>query len=270
MDLLLIECIKSEVEAGRKVAHLVITEKEGAAPRGEGTAMVVKENGDILGTIGGGKIEFEAIEEAKRAMVKNESKSLEYGVNVSSESAGEFCGGKVKVFLKVYKPEEKIVIAGAGHVGYNLYCFAEKLGYDVVMLDDREGFLTEERYPNAVALHRGDIIDNLKKINLDKNTYVMVSSSSHISDENILYEVLKNDPKYIGMLGSKKKVSTIFKSLIKRGVSDEKLSKVNSPVGIGLGGSTPEDVAFSIMAEIHVIKNEGKLKHMKKDVSEII
>lgn len=270
MDIYLLDCIKKEVSEGRRVAHLVITEKQGAAPRSEGTAMVVKANGEIEGTIGGGSIEFEAVKEAINCIESGSNKTVEYGVNVSSETAGEFCGGNVKVFIKVYVPEEKIVIVGAGHVGYNLYKFADMLGYDVVILDDREGFLSNERYPNVLSMYYGDIIDNLGKIAIDHNTYVMVCSSSHLSDENILMEVLKNSPKYIGMLGSKKKVATIFKSLLKRGVSEEKLSKVNSPVGIGLGGSTPEEVAFSIMAEIHVIKNEGKLKHMKKDLNEIL
>ena len=172
------------------------------------------------------------------------------------------CTGKLKIFIKTYMPQKKLIIAGAGHVAYCLYKFAFLAGFSVYVFDDREDLLTKDRYPKATKLIYGNISDTIKNYDLDRNSYVVIASGSTKSDENILKEVIMKETAYVGMLGSKKKVSTIMDNLLSQNIDAECLKKVYAPIGIGIGGETPEEVALSILSEIVLVKNNGILKHM--------
>ena len=269
MEIQLLEKIKEELLQGNKVAYAVIVKIGGSSPRKEGTAMVVLENGDTLGTVGGGTVEYQVITKALHCMKKEESKLFTFGIKLNSKSDEE-CAGNVSIFVQTFILKNKLIIFGGGHVAYNLYKFAVELGFSVVIFEDREEFCNKERFPRASEIIYGNIVENMSNYSFDKNCYVVLSSSSHKSDENILKEIVDKEVAYIGMLGSKKKVSFIMKSLLDKGVGREKLQRVYAPIGIKIGGETPQEVAFSMMAEILLIKNNGSLVHMKKDIDEIL
>lgn len=261
MELELLNIIKNELMENKKVCYAFIIEQEGSSPRGVGTSMVIKENGEIFGSVGGGKVEWETIGTAKRCIKEETSETISLDVYVE-QSGEQICTGKLKIFIKTYIPQKKLIIAGAGHVAYCLYKFATLAGFSVYVFDDRADLLTKERYPKAAKLIYGKIPDTIKSYDLDRNSYVVIASGSHKSDENILKEIVTKNTAYIGMLGSKKKISTIMSNLLRQDVDAESLKKVYAPIGIGIGGETPEEVALSILAEIVLVKNNGILKHM--------
>ncbi len=261
MDMELLSIIKNQLMEDKKVCYAFIIEQEGSTPRGVGTSMVIKENGEILGTVGGGSVEFETIAAAKKCIAEETSETISFDVFVK-DGVEKSCTGKLKIFLKTYIPQKKLIIAGAGHVGYFLYKFAVLVGFSVYVFDDREELLTKERYTNATKLIYGSISDNIKNYDLDKNSYVVIASGSTKSDENILKNVITKDTAYVGMLGSKKKVSTIRDSLLSQNIDEDYFKKIYAPIGIGIGGETPEEVALSILSEIILVKNNGVLKHM--------
>lgn len=262
MELELLTIIKNELMEDKKICYAFIIKREGSSPRGIGTSMVIKENGEFFGTVGGGKVEFATIAAAKQCIKEETSKTI--SLDIYFEENGEkTCTGKVEIFIKIYMPQKKLIIAGAGNVAYCLYKFADLSGFSVYVFDDREDLLTKERYPKAAKLIYGKISDTIKSYDLDKNSFVVITSGSTKSDENILKEVITKNTAYVGMLGSKNKISTIMDNLLRQNIDIECLKKVYAPIGIGIGGETPEEVALSILSEIVLIKNNGSLEHLK-------
>ncbi|WMM25054.1 XdhC/CoxI family protein [Tissierella sp. MB52-C2] len=260
-DLFVMKKALEDIENGKDLAIATITKAEGSAPRREGTNMAVLEDGTIHGTIGGGKLEKKIIELCIEAIKEGKS----YGINLplNSEGLGMICGGEVDVFIDVYKQKPKLLIAGGGHVGYAIYELANFLGFNTVIFEDREEFLNEERFPLAHGLILGDIKEKLESYPIDDNTYVVIVTRGHAYDEEAIEAVANSNAKYIGAMGSKKKVITMMKSLKEKGLSEENLDKIYAPIGLKISGGSPEDIAMSIMAEIQLIRNNGEPAHMK-------
>ncbi len=256
--------IDKEIESGKTICEAFIVEVVGTTPRGVGTSMLIKADGSIEGTIGGGQLEYKVIQEALSYIEKQTDGTKEIISYKDNEKTMEIIS-KVKVFFKIYLPKAQIVIFGGGHVANNLYELALKMNFSVILLDEREGFLDDEKYLKATKLIKRNILDAINENLITSKTYVVVASSSHKSDEEILKRVIKYDCKYIGMLGSKQKVAGIFKNLTDSGIMNPKLEKVYAPIGLDIGGENPEEVALSIISEIVSVKNDkvDKLKHMK-------
>ena len=257
--------IKKEIELGRPICEATIVEIEGTTPREVGTSMVIKADGSGEGTIGGGQLEYLVTQEALKC-ITNQSSKIKEVLSYKNHDESQEVMSRVKVFLRVYLPQEKLVIFGGGHVGYSLYNFAVQTHFSVVLLDEREGFLSPEKYPRATQLIRENTLEAIDERLITPNSYAVVVSSTHKSDEEILRRVIQYDCKYVGMLGSKRKVATIFKNILDSGIEESKLDKVYAPIGLEIGGQTPEEVALSILSEIVAVKN-GKgdgVRHMKK------
>jgi len=263
MEYKVLDTISDEIKQNKKAALVTITRVEGSAPRKEGSMMGVKEDGTIFGTIGGGKLELVATEWAKKCMKNGEDRTFNFKLNDEVGSLHMQCGGEVDVFIKVFNPPDKLVIVGGGHVALKLYELGSILGFYSVIIEDREEFCNRERFPKADELKVGDIAEILSEYSLNDNCYIVIVTRGHKHDEIALKTVIRSKAKYIGMIGSKNKTKYVRDNLIKSGVSDELINKVYAPIGINLGGETPEEIAFSIMAEIQLVKNQGSLVHLK-------
>lgn len=264
MELNIMDRVLKEIQENRPVALATITEVKGASPGKIGTMMGIFENGHTIGTVGGGRLEYVVMNEALQCMKDGISKEYEYRLENDEGSLHMECGGKVKVFIKTFIPCNKLLIVGAGHVGQSIFKLAQLLNFHTVVFDDRKEFANEDNFPKANEIIVGDIKENLLKYPIDNNTYLVIVTRGHNFDEEALEAVIHSKGKYIGMIGSKNKVRTIMNNLRNKGIDEESLNKVYSPVGIKLGGDTPMEVAFSIMSEILLIKNGGKLIHMKQ------
>lgn len=261
------ECVKNN----KPVATVAIVKTNGSTPRGVGSTMLVDENGNLLeGTIGGGILEEKGKKDAAKYIKRKETILLNYDLDSSSENKNNLpmiCGGNVHVFIKVYNSNENLIIVGAGHVSEKIAELAKTLDYSITVMDDRKGRLNSEIFPGVENLVHGNIIENLKKISIDKNTLIIIVTHGHVYDQEALEIVLRSKASYIGMMGSSNKIKICFQELLKKGYSKEELSKVYTPIGIDIGGETPEEIAMSIMAEIQAIKNKKNVPHLSDSIS---
>ncbi|WP_432408732.1 XdhC family protein [Wukongibacter sp. M2B1] len=263
MEYKLLDMISYEVKNNRKAALVTITKVEGSSPRKEGSMMGVREDGTIFGTIGGGKLELVVTKWAEKCMSDCKNQIFHFKLNDEEGSLHMQCGGEVDVFIKVFNPPQKLLIVGGGHIALKIYEFSKMLGFYNVIVEDREEFCNKERFPESDELLIGDIEKILSEYPIGDNCYIVIVTRGHKYDEIALKSVIESDAKYIGMIGSKNKTKYIRDNLIKAEIPKKLIERVYAPIGINLGGETPEEIAFSIMAEIQLVKNMGSLLHLK-------
>ncbi len=263
----LMTVLAENIEENKEVALVLVTKAEGSTPRGPGSMMVVNEEGAILGgTIGGGAGEQQAKEDAIKCLKRGISRAFVYNFNQKGKLAMA-CGGNIEIFIQVFKSLGKLAIVGAGHIGAALYQQAKMLGYQVVVLDNRESVATPVRFPEADELLVGNMVELLQDYPLDSNTSVVVVTHGHEFDQQVLEVVIKKPLRYLGMIGSSHKIQLCFANMKQKGFSQEELEKVHAPIGLDIGGERPEEIALAIMAEIQAVKYDrqgGFLLHKGK------
>jgi len=251
MTEILKEALK-RIEKGDIVALVTIVETKGSTPREVGAKMVVGKDGLIAGTIGGGTTEARVIEEAKQAIKEGKERFLAY--HLTKEAAaldeGAICGGDMKIFIDILQPKEEVLIFGAGHIAVCVSKLAKMVGFRVTIIDDRQEFAHQDRFPEADEIISEDVEKALSHLKIIPSTYIIIVTRGHLKDEEVLASVVRSNAAYIGMIGSRKKNATIFQRLTERGISEEELVKVHAPIGIDINAQTPEEIAISIMAEI--------------------
>lgn len=257
---MLIERIPELIASNKAVALVTVTAAGGSTPAEVGKEMLVDLTGLIGGTIGGGNLEFVAVRKAQECLDRGHSTTYSFDLK---KDLGMECGGAVDIFIKIYSPATQLVLVGAGHIGRELYKFAEALGYSVVVVDDREEVATQQHFPNAKQILVGDIGELCAKLELSPSAFVVIATRGHKCDETALYHLIQKSPRYIGVIGSRNKVSVMMGNLKNRGIPQEKLDAVYSPIGLALGGGQPAEIAVSIISEILLAKNGGRLAHMK-------
>ncbi|MCZ7663839.1 MAG: XdhC/CoxI family protein [Thermoleophilia bacterium] len=246
-------------EQGTPFVLATVIESLGSTPRKTGAKMVVLADGRTLDTIGGGKVEAQAIADALDALKRGLSRTAEYELRPTGENAlGMVCGGQVKVFLEVNGPANTLLIIGAGHISQKLCPMAKLLDFRVVVLDGRPEFATAERFPQADTVIVGQPKDVLQLTLVDGRTSVVIVTHAHVYDQDALGAVAESDAAYVGMIGSRTKVRTVKAHLQESGVSPEALARVRAPVGLDLGGQTPGEIAVSILAQI-IAERHGKV-----------
>ena len=261
MEKKVMERISDALKNQQRIALVTLTRSEGSTPGKEGSIMSVEPDGEIVGTVGGGKIEKTLIDEAVQCIEKNASKTFQYELSASAE-LGMVCGGRVEGYIKVFGLSRKLLIAGGGHVALELYQMANLLKYETVIFEDREEFGNPERFPHAEIV-LGNVAENLSKYPIDNNSCVMLVTRGHKHDEAALKAVINSKAAYIGMIGSRSKAKQTLEKLVEEGYEEAKVQQVYSPSGLGIGGTTPEEIALSIMAEIQKITHQGELIHLK-------
>ena len=196
---MLIERIPELIAQNKTVALVTVTSAIGSTPAEVGKEMVVDSSGNIGGTIGGGNLEYVSINKAQECLEHNLSASVHYDLK---KDLGMECGGEADIFIKVYSPAFQLVLVGAGHIGQALYKIAETLGYDVVVIDDREEVATRGHYPDAKKILLGDIGVECEKLYISPSTtYVVIATRGHKCDEIALYHMIQKEPRYIGVIG---------------------------------------------------------------------
>lgn len=263
MSITLLEEVNEQVKNGNFVALSIITKACGSSPRGEGTMMGVLRDGTVIGTIGGGAVEDEIIKSSIEAIETQRSGRYEYSLNEANKELNMVCGGNIEVYIKVLMPKRKLLIVGGGHIALPLHFIANVLGYDIVVFEDREEYCNWERFKLADELLLGDIKENLKKYPINNQCSIVIITRGHFHDYEALKTIIDTEANYIGMIGSKVKVKKTIYKLLDEGFNKDLLNKVYAPIGIELGGERPEDIALSIMAEISLVVNNGKLAHKK-------
>ena len=257
MEVRIMEELSNYINQDQDVVLVTVTNVQGSSPRGVGSMMIVDADGSLIeGTIGGGAVEEKAKKDGAECIKRGISKTVHYELNSSNnENALHMaCGGSVDVFFKVFKNQDELVIVGAGHIGYKLSKIAQILGYRIIIIDERMEFANKERFPEADILKVGDIEEILENYPVCNRTNIVIITHGHKYDQIALEKVINSSARYIGMIGSKTKLSLVFKSMTEKGIAQDLLSKVHAPIGLDIGGETPEEIAVAIIAEIQAVK----------------
>ncbi len=248
-------------KANESFAVCTVVGAAGSSPRHAGAKMVVRPNGSIIGTIGGGEMEHRVIKSALGCLETGKATLLEYHLNDLEKGDPGVCGGQVTIFIEPNLPAPKLIVLGAGHVGKALAKLAKWLGFWVAISDDRADLCTPDLVPDADAHIVCPMTDLPNHINLDKQSYLLLTTRGVKIDIPGLPALLESQAGFIGVIGSKKRWITTRNELVSRGISDNLISKVRSPIGINIHAETPEEIALSIMAEVLIFKNstQGEL-----------
>jgi xanthine dehydrogenase accessory factor len=251
------EVIKLRRE-GKRGAMATIVHTNGSIPSFESSRMLVREDGSITGTIGGGCVEAEVWAAAKEVMQAEAPRKMTFNLNNEANyDNGLICGGTLEIFVEPILPQPVLYIFGGGHVSIALANAAHTAGFAIGVIDDRESFANRERFPMAGEVYTS-YEEAFEKIKPTASTYMVIVTRGHKDDMRVLGWAVSTSPRYIGMIGSKRKVISVYRALEKDGVSPEKFAGVHAPVGLDIGALTPEEIAISIAAELIAIRRGAK------------
>lgn len=251
--------------AGRRGALATIVHARGSIPSFESAKMLVRDDGTIAGTIGGGCVEAEVWQAAREVMEEEKPRNLTFNLNHDPKyDSGLVCGGTLEIYLEPILPVQTLYIFGAGHVAYNVYRAARMTGFEVVVVDDRESYANRERFPEAKDVYADDFERALSQLAPNHSSYIVIVTRGHRDDMRVLRWAVESPACYIGMIGSQRKVIAIYRQLESEGVAPEKLARVYAPVGLDIGAITPEEISVAIMAEIIAIRRgAGSVQHKR-------
>ena len=252
-------------QSGRRGAVATIVNVRGSIPSFETAKMLVRDDGSITGTIGGGCVEAEVWQAAREVMESEKPRSLSFNLNQNPKyDSGLVCGGTVEIFVEPILPQAVLYIFGAGHISINLYRAASSAGFEVSVIDDRETYANRERFPEAKEIIAEDFESAFNRIVTNESSYIVIVTRGHRDDMRVLAWAVKTHARYIGMIGSKRKTITIFRELTKQGIPANLFERVHAPVGLDIGAITPEEIAIAITAELIAVRRnvERPLPHM--------
>lgn len=251
----------------RRGALATIINVRGSIPSFETAKMLVRDDGSIVGTIGGGCVEAEVWQAAKEVMQTEKPRTLTFNLNQNPKyDTGLVCGGTLEVFVEPILPVPQLYLFGAGHVAYSLYKVARHAGFDVTIIDDRETYANRERFPDAKGIYADDYDRVLPQLAPSESAFIAIVTRGHHDDMRILRWALKADVacRYVGMIGSERKFISVARELESEGVPRERLERVYSPLGIDIGAITPEEIAVAVVAEMIAVRrnSNAKLPHL--------
>jgi xanthine dehydrogenase accessory factor len=250
---------------GRRGAVATIVNVRGSIPSFKTAKMLVRDDGSIVGTIGGGCVEGEVWQAAREVMESEKPRTLSFDLNQDPKyDTGLVCGGTLEIFVEPILPPAELYIFGAGHVATSLYQVARIAGFDITIVDDREAYASRERFPEAQNVIAEDFDKAASQLNPSESSYIVIVTRGHRDDMRMLRWAVHTPARYIGMIGSKRKTITIFKELQAEGLAPELFDRVHAPIGLDIGAVTPEEIAVSITAELIAARRkvERDLPHM--------
>ena len=241
--------------AGRNAALATIIQVRGSIPAYECAKLLVRDDGTQLGTIGGGCVEADVWQAAREVLQREQPRRLTFHLNQDvAHDRGLICGGTLEVFIEPILAAPVAMLFGGGHVSLALARAAGLAGFEIVVADDRASFASRERFPDAAALHVGDFDELLPTLQVPPHAYLLIVTRGHKSDLRVLRWALTTPARYIGMIGSRRKVLACFQALAAEGVAPERLAEIHAPLGLSLGAITPGEIAIATVAEMIAVR----------------
>ncbi len=249
---------------GEEAALVTIVSSNGSTPQRVGAKMLVFGDGRIVGTVGGGCYEHDAIGVAKQVLASRKARTVKYDLNDDfAEETGLVCGGQMEVFIEPIEASPSVYIFGAGHVGYYLGRVIHEAGFGVHVIDDRAAFANAERFPQAASIVVDDIPQWLARTAIPATAYAVIVTRGHRNDLDVLREIAPRELRYIGLIGSRAKVARLYDAVVAEGrIAPEQLERIHAPIGLDLGAVTPQEIAVSIAAELIAVRR-GKAEALK-------
>jgi xanthine dehydrogenase accessory factor len=242
----------------RRIALATVVNAEGSTPREFGAKMIVLPDGSTHGTVGGGALEQRVMEDALDAFKEGAGFLREYDLRAGKAGGiGAICGGKATVLVEILRAGERLLICGGGHIGLELARMGTSLGFRVTVVDSRKDYSGGDRFPEGVEVLRARPSGRKALGLVDADTYVVILTHSHALDKDALRALAPSRARYVGMIGSRAKVSRVLAELAKEGVDQRHLARVHAPVGLDIGAETPAEIAVAILAEIVHVRHRG-------------
>lgn len=238
--------------AGRRFALVTVVRTGGSTPRKAGAKMVVRDDGSIEGTVGGGALELLLIDEARAAIAAGEPRLVRRHL---TRELAMCCGGEVEAFIDPMGRRERLVLVGGGHVNRALAPLGAALGFEVWVVDDLEEAASQERFSDATKLvHSWQ--PNEWGVGLGRDDYLIIATRDHAVDQSVLEQLARLDanPAYLGVISSRAKMARFRKRLEAKGVADDWVARVRGPIGIDIGAETPAEIAVSVAAELVAVR----------------
>ena len=232
--------------AGRRFALATVIESRGFTPRKPGTHLLVAEDGETAGTIGGGAIEEQVLAEARVLLGAGGSTLVRRHL---SQELGMCCGGEMAVFVEVLEPAPRLFLFGAGYIARPLAALAAGCGFVVTVVDERPEWANAERFPDATVECR-EPEAFLRALATTPADYAVVVTHDHALDQRLVQELLRREVAFTGMIGSVPKQRKFALRLRAKGFTDAQIARLRTPLGVPIGAETPEEIAVSAMGEI--------------------
>ena len=234
-------------QKGRAAVLATLVSVDGDFIKGEGSKVLMKASGEKVGSLlGGVELEKKILSECEVVLREKKPKILVFSHEDRS----------MEVLLEPVFCEPTVYIFGGGHVSEQVAPLAKNVNFKVVIIDDREIFANRERFPEADEVIVSEFEKCFDRLNIGDSSYIVIVTRGHLYDGIVLEQAVKTNTCYIGMIGSKKKIKTLYQSLMKKGISKEALKRVHAPIGLDINSETPEEIAVSIVAELIKVRGE--------------
>lgn len=243
--------------AGRKCALATIVQANGSIPSYTSAKLLVRDDGSLVGTVGGGCVEAEVWTAAREAMESGKPRRLSFSLGQDAAyDNGLICGGQLEVFIEPVDPQPHAFIFGAGHISKSLCQTAGLIGFATTVVDDRETFANRERFPDAGAVIAAPYEEVFSRLEVNSSSYLIIVTRGHRDDMLVLKWAVTTPARYIAMIGSKRKVISVMRELEKEGVAAASFERVSAPMGLDVGALTPEEIAVSVAAEMIAVRRD--------------
>ena len=254
---------------GQKCALATIVEVKGSIPAFQTAKLLVREDGSLVGTIGGGCVEAEVWNAAREVIATEKPRNMSFSLGQDAAyDNGLICGGQLEVFVECINPQPVAVVFGGGHISRSLSRVLDLAGFKVSVVDNREAYANRERFPEATDIYAEEYEEVFPKLEINESTYLVIVTRGHRDDMRVLRWAIGTRARYIAMIGSKRKTISVIKELEKEGIPRAQFERVFAPMGLEIGAVSPEEIAVSVTAEMIAVRRdpEGSWRNLSKSV----
>jgi xanthine dehydrogenase accessory factor len=254
---------------GQKCALATIVEVRGSIPSFETAKLLVREDGSMAGTIGGGCVEAEVWSAAREVIDTGKARTLSFSLGQDAAyDNGLICGGQLEVFVECITPQPAALVFGGGHISKSLAKVLDIAGFAVSIVDNREAFANRERFPEARNVYAEEYEEVFSKLNITSSTYIVIVTRGHRDDMRVLRWAITTPARYVSMIGSKRKTIAVIRELEREGFPAEAFERLHAPMGLEIGAISPEEIAISVAAEMIAVRRDpdGNWRSLSKTV----
>jgi xanthine dehydrogenase accessory factor len=254
---------------GQKCALATIVQVNGSIPSYESAKLLVREDGSMLGTIGGGCVEAEVWNAAREVIEMERPRNMNFSLGQDAAyDNGLICGGQLSVFVEPVVPQPRAFIFGAGHISKSLSKVANLAGFSTIIVDNREAFAHRDRFPEADEIYAEEYEDIFPKLTIRDTSYLIIVTRGHRDDMRVLRWAVNTPARYMAMIGSKRKVIGVVKELEREGFPRSAFERIFAPMGLEIGAITPEEIAVAVVAEMIALRRapESEWRNVAKSI----
>jgi xanthine dehydrogenase accessory factor len=254
---------------GQKCALATIVEVNGSIPSFQAAKLLVREDGSLVGTIGGGCVEAEVWNAARDVMRTGKARNMSFTLGQDAAyDNGLICGGQLEVFVECIAPQPSALVFGGGHISKSLSKVLDLAGFRVSVIDNREAYANKDRFPEAFEVHAEEYEDVFPRLAVNDTTYIVIVTRGHRDDMRVLRWAIDTPARYIAMIGSRRKTLGVVKELEKEGIPRTAFNRVYAPMGLEIGAISPEEIAISVGAEMIAMRRnpDGHWRGLAKSI----